>query len=494
MKSKTLTAIGATALIALAIPMQLAAQEHTRYKLIDLGTFGGPNSYFTAIDGRSLNNSGMATGTADTPAAVNPPFCLVDCFLNHAFLWRDGVMTDLGGLPGVNIAGSNPNDINAKGVVLGPAFNGGINRPIGIPFFDAVVWKDGQIIDLGTFGGPASYASSINDRDQVAGFALNSTPDSFDLGDFCHTFPMPTQMRAFIWQDGVKEDLGTLGGTDSCAVQINQGGQAIGNSFTNSTVNPVTGLPTIHPFLWENGNMVDLGTLGGTIGLANAMNDRGQVVGDSNLAGDLTSHPFLWDRGVLTDLGTFGGDNGRAIRLNDAGEVVGEADLPGSENHHAFLWRNRIMTDLGTLGSTSFAEWVNSKSQVVGRSRIGDPTSDLQHAFLWNRGGPMIDLNTFVPLGSDLTLIDATVINERGEIAAQAMLANGDQRAVLLIPCGEGTEGCQDAAEARINATQIHPAPLTTGQGRLMPNDIVPAWRARLVRRYHLPGLGIPKD
>ena len=80
------------------------------------------------------------------------------------------------------------------------------------------------------------------------------------------------------------------------------------------------------------------------------------------------------------------------------------------------------------------------------------------------------------------------------EIAAQAMLANGDQRAVLLIPCGEGTEGCQDPAEARINATQIHPAPLTTGQGRLMPNDIVPAWRARLVRRYHLPGLGIPKD
>jgi probable HAF family extracellular repeat protein len=209
---------------------------------------------------------------------------------------------------------------------------------------------------------------------------------------------------------------------------------------------------------------------------------------------ETSTHPFLWNSGALTDLGTFGGDNGRAIRLNDAGEVVGEADLPGSENHHAFLWRNGIMTDLGTLGSTSFAEWVNSKSQVVGRSRIGDPTSDLQHAFLWNRGGPMIDLNTIVPLGSDLTLIDATMINERGEIAAQAMLPNGDQRAILLIPCGEGTEGCEDAAEGRVAATQLTPAPLTPNRARLMPNGNASAWRTRLARRYHIPGLGTPKE
>ena len=49
------------------------------------------------------------------------------------------------------------------------------------------------------------------------GFALNATPDSFDLGDFCQNYPMPNQMRAFIWRDGIKKDMGTLGGTDSCA-------------------------------------------------------------------------------------------------------------------------------------------------------------------------------------------------------------------------------------------------------------------------------------
>ncbi len=96
--------------------------------------------------------------------------------------------------------------------------------------------------------------------------------------------------------------------------------------------------------------MMDLGTLGGTVGSPSALNIRGQVVGTSNLAGDLTYHPFLWERGVLKDLGTLGGNNGMAWWLNNAGEVVGRADLPGSQTHDAFLWKNGVMTDLGSLG------------------------------------------------------------------------------------------------------------------------------------------------
>jgi len=53
--------------------------------------------------------------------------------------------------------------------------------------------------------------------------------------------------------------------------------------------------------------MADLGTLGGTMGFATAINNRGQVVGQSNMAGDQTAHPFLWGRGKLKDLGTLGG-------------------------------------------------------------------------------------------------------------------------------------------------------------------------------------------
>jgi len=122
----------------------------------------------------------------------------------------------------------------------------------------------------------------------------------------------------------------------------------------------------VQPFQLADGFlMLDLGTLGGTFGIANWLNNRGQVVGQSNLVGDLTWHPFLWERGELKDLGTLGGDDGLAMWLNDAGEVVGEADLPGSAVQHAFLWRNGVMTDLGSLGTDSAAFSINSKGQVV---------------------------------------------------------------------------------------------------------------------------------
>src|SRR5712692_1302714 len=499
MKSRTLTCVTlVTLLVALGTPVRLTAQ-HTRYKLVDVGTFGGPNGgYFAFVGARSLNNHGVTTGAADTSTAVNPPFCFNDCFLAHTFLWQNSVLTDLGGLPGASVSQSGPNDINAKGVIAGIAFSGPIDPVIGFPEFDAVVWKDGQIIDLGTFGGTFSYANAINDQDQVVGFGLNSTPDSFDLGDFCENFPMPTQMRAFVWQNGVKQDLGTLGGTDSCALFVNQRGQAAGHSFTDSIVNPNTGLPTIHPFIWENGKMVDLGTLGGAVAVAGAINDRGQIAGSSDLAGDLTSHPFLWDRGVLTDLGTLGGDNGTTHWINNAGEVVGFADLPGSTAHHGFLWRKGVMQDLGTVANQpcSNAIRINSKGQIVGRA--SDCMGGALHAFLWDKGS-IVDLNAFVPTGSGLTLAEADYINDRGEIAAQGVLANGDLHGILLIPCGDGEEGCQNSVEGANAATQSNSAPVTKraatwAQRRLTPGEMLNARRAQLDRRYHIPALGVPKD
>jgi len=237
-------------------------------------------------------------------------------------------------------------------------------------------------------------------------------------------------------------DLGTLGGPDGWASSINEQGVIAGWALVDSTPNPATGQPTQHPFLWRDGNMVDLGTLGGTLavtgslangGSGGAINYRGQVIGTSNLAGDLTHHAFLWDRGELIDLNTLGGDNSEAYWINESGQIVGRADLPGSQVHHAFLWQNGKMIDLGFSPDwpCSTAIDVNSRGQVIIDTGIcgvgGGP------GLLWDHG-KLYDLNTLVPPNSGLTIGDVNFISDRGEIAAMGVLPNGDQHAVLLIP------------------------------------------------------------
>jgi probable HAF family extracellular repeat protein len=176
-------------------------------------------------------------------------------------------------------------------------------------------------------------------------------------------------------------------------------------------------------------------------GSGGAINRKGQIVGTSNLAGNQTHHAFLWNEGALADLGTLGGDNSDAYWINDAGEIVGRADVPGSgQYHHGFLWRNGTMIDLGVPnGATcSTAYEINAKDQIIvdaGICGVGGIAS------LW-QDGVLYDVNTLIPPNSGFFISDLNFINDRGEIAATGVLANGDQHAVLLVP----TDGDDDSA------------------------------------------------
>ena len=146
---------------------------------------------------------------------------------------------------------------------------------------------------------------------------------------------------------------------------------------------------------------------------------------------------------------------------------------------HAFLWQHGVMTDLGTTPGDPCATafYVNSQGQIVGD---GGPCGVGGRAWLWENGGPIVDLNTLAIPGSGLHLADADFINDRGEIACHGYLPNGDAHAVLLIPQGD----CDDACEARVEANRINPAAIPV---RAMTGSLKTTQQVRLGRKYHLP-------
>jgi probable HAF family extracellular repeat protein len=501
MKSRKWTCfIPLTLLATLAISHGVAAQgtaiqtnkpKHHTYKLIDIGTLGGPTSFPASPSSVTINSGGIGIALADTsiPAPYAPPCLGLDCFVAHAAEWHNGRLTDLGALPGVNT--SFPNWINDQGGIVGISENGLIDPLTGSPEIAAVYWKHGKIIDLGTFGGNASYANAINNEGQIVGMALNTIPDSYSSGigaffnvAFGPAFSVATQFRAFLWQNGVMHDLGTLGGNDAEALFVNDRRQVAGVSYTNTVANP-SGLPTQDPFFWEDGKMVDIGSFGGTQGIAMGLNNRGQVVGSSNSAGDIGFRAFLWDnKEGLRDLGSLGGTLAGATAVNDSGVAVGNSSLPGDQVFHAFVWKNGVMTDLGVTpgknGSNALS--INSNGQVVGYSEFGNGVGPTV-GWVWDDGGPIVDLNQLVPPGSDLTVVMASFVNARGEIAGVGMLPNGDIHAILLIPDGYCDEDC----DARIAASQNIPAATNLGP---MPNNRMSALHGRLTRRFPPPKTG----
>jgi probable HAF family extracellular repeat protein len=493
MKSRFLMLLTAITVLAL-LALQLAAQDkpdphqHHHYKLIDLGTLGGPLGLYPAFQ-LALNNQGAVAGCADTSVSdpnypnFNPfltvyqfPLAGPNAYIFHGFQWQQGALNDLGALAGVN--SSCVNWLNGRGDAAGLSENGAIDPLTGWPEVEAVLWKDGQVTPLGTLGGNESFASAMNNRDQVVGPALNAIPDPISM------LGAGTQTRAFLWdKENGMQDLGTLGtGNDAFAVSVNEHGEVAGFSFTDST----SSLPQ-HSFIWKKDRgMRDLGTLGGTYSQATAINNQGQVIGASDLKGGSERHPFLWDRGRLMDLGTFGGLFGNANFLNDVGEVVGYANLP-DESFHGFFWKNDVkMTDLGTVDGDACSEgWgINSKGQVVGHSGACDFSAT--RATLWKNGGPMVDLNTLVTPGSVLQLLIAYSINDRGEIAGDGILANGDTHAFLMIPCDEnhpGIEGCDYSMVETSAAVPQTSSAVRNPSSRPLPQSLM-----RRMSRFRLPG------
>jgi probable HAF family extracellular repeat protein len=233
-----------------------------------------------------------------------------------------------------------------------------------------------------------SVATAINNRGEVAGWTS-----------------IRADRHAFLFEDGVMKDLGTLASNGpgystgySTAYGINNRGQVVGISELGAGGG-------YHAFLFDTDKMIDLGTLSinprNHNSRANAINDRGQVVGSSETDA-MQTHAFLYENGTMTDLGTLPGDvNSTALGINNSGQVVGNSD--DGRTSHAFLYEKGTMIDLGKLAGApfSFATGINERGQVVG-NLPGNP-------FLFDKGA-MVNLAA----GSGLNGL-AQAINNRGD-------------------------------------------------------------------------------
>ena len=266
---------------------------------------------------QALNDRGDIVGWSfvfDPAANANRSF---------AMLWANG--------GSLNLGEGSAFSINQHGTIAG-SVTGGVS-----------LWQDGAWTRLGLSGAPFA----INKREAIAGWALGG-------GN-----------RAYLWDDGVLRDLGTLGGSDAAATSLNDHGVVVGFA-------KVAGDLFDHAFLWRDGSMLDLGTLaGGFVSRAHDINNHGVVVGEAwEPSGN--SLPFVYD-GAMRRLFTAPGCCFVPRALNDHGDVVGTMN-----GNASFLYADGTLTRLEDIPAVRAAGWtqlipnaINDRGWIVGMGRIG---------------------------------------------------------------------------------------------------------------------------
>lgn len=402
MKKNLLRASLFTTLAAVTVYAQKAEHVVTHYRLVDLGVLQGGN--FSQAFG--VNNKGWSTGISTAADGTQ-----------RAALWSNGQIEDFG----ANLLGG-PNSgafaINERGQVLGQAesadqdqnnenfcvYGTGLKC---LPF----LWHNGVATPLPLLGGNNGTVGGINNEGQAVGFAENGVrdPDCPGKPAANGNGPQVLDFEAVIWGPGPGEihELEPFpGDTVGMALGINDSGQVVGATGTCATTQLPGPIAGSHAVLWEkDGSVHDLGNLGGTANPA--------VAGMGNAA----------------------------LAINNQGQVVGTSALAGNGNmvHHAFLWTKETgMQDLGTLPGdlVSAVLAINQQGQMVGAS-IAPPGPPQGNPRAWvSQNGVLVDLNTLVPQDSPLFLLTAFGINDRGEIVGFGVQKDSpnDLHAFLAVP------------------------------------------------------------
>lgn len=242
--------------------------------------------------------------------------------------------------------------------------------------------------------------------------------------------------RGFLWEAGDWTELSP------------QGGGIHAGAYGNNALGQVTGYRdhddgkayARYAFIWEGGTFTDIPPTYGTKSVARDVNQAGQVVGWMGTSQFNDSHGFLWEDGEMIDLGVIpGGYTSEANAVNNSAQVVGKGRLshpdPPGWVWHGFYWSNGEMIDLGTLPgyNRSTANDINDTPQIIGYCSYPDPND--ARPFIWQHG-QMTDLNELIPPESEVSLDSALAISNSGEITCWATDLGGHTVAAVLTPVG----------------------------------------------------------
>jgi probable HAF family extracellular repeat protein len=291
--------------------------------------------------------------------------------------------------------------------------------------------------DLGILGVPDtlpySIAVSINNSGKIAGNSETSVPDQFGE-NFCGDF---LTCQPVVWQRTGITSLPTLSGPNGVANDINESGE-VGGAAENDIPDPTCVPPEIfhfEPVLWKNGRAVELPTISDDPdGFVVAVNDRGEAVGVTlDCAFSPGGHSVLWRYGKALDMNASGADPAaEPSDINNQSQIAGTA-FYADGSALAMRWQNGVTEVIGALPGhvESHGNSINNKGQIVGQSCAPSGWPDCS-VFLWENG-VMRDLNNLVS-DSTFRAMDPGKINDQAQIVGIALTETGEFHGFLASP------------------------------------------------------------
>ena len=351
-------------------------------------------------------------------------------------------------------ASSGGNSVNNRGIVAGYS-----NLPDNLSRH-AAVWRNDEshsLVDLGTLGGPNSSVTwnVKNDRGLIAGIAQTDLPDPLgELWSSAFFYPGPNNFgfinRGFVWQNGKMRELGTLGGNHSFAAGANNHGEVTGwaeNNCHDDTCVPPQILQ-FRPVVWgpRKDQIRELPLLDGdSSGAATAINDQHVAVGISGICdqavGRYTArHAVVWSKGTVSDIGNLGAEFWNTpTAINQSGTVVGFAGVPGFPEGD-FLHAFSWTANDGIQPLDPLPGDLDSEAYGINNSgTIVGVSCDADGICKAVRwdGGVVTDLNTVKPEDFGDRLETAKDINDEGEITGRAISDAGVRTSYLAVPIGK---------------------------------------------------------